>query len=344
MAPSRVLIVDDSSTMRALIRHALSHDPEIEIVGEAPDPADARQKIKSLDPDVVTLDIEMPGMNGLEFLEKIMRLRPTPVIMVSTLTRPGADATISALEIGAFDCVGKPGRETGDTLARLPELVRQAHAARGVISSASARIAAAKRPEGFVNRSRWPDLVAIGSSTGGVEALLQLMPRFPADTPPVLIVQHLPATFTGSFAARLDRACPAKVVVPKSGETIAPGHVYLAPGGHHLSLRRIGGSLACTVREDDPVQGHRPSADVLMKSVAEHVDGRAAGAILTGMGRDGADGLLAMAKAGHRTMAQDQATSLVYGMPRVAWEIGAAQKRIPLGRIADAIFDEPWPH
>jgi two-component system, chemotaxis family, protein-glutamate methylesterase/glutaminase len=338
MARTRVLIVDDSSTMRALIRHALSGDPAIEIVGEATDPADARQKIKLLDPDVVTLDIEMPGMNGLEFLEKIMRLRPTPVIMVSTLTQPGADATISALEIGAFDCVGKPGREGGDTLARLPELVRQAHAARGVISSGGARIAAAKAPDAFSNRSRWPDLVAIGSSTGGVEALLQLLPRFPADTPPVLVVQHLPASFTASFAARLDRACPAKVVVPKSGETIARGHVYLAPGGLHLSVRRVGGSLACTVREDDPVQGHRPSVDVMMRSVAECAGGRAAGIILTGMGRDGADGLLAMAKAGHRTVAQDEATSLVYGMPRVAWQIGAAQKRVPLGRIADEIF------
>ncbi len=338
MARTRVLIVDDSSTMRALIRHALSGDPAIEIVGEAPDPAEARQKIKLLDPDVVTLDIEMPGMNGLEFLEKIMRLRPTPVIMVSTLTQPGADATISALEIGAFDCVGKPGREGGDTLARLPELVRQAHAARGVISSGGARIAAPKRAETFANKSRWPDLVAIGSSTGGVEALLQLLPRFPADTPPVLIVQHLPATFTASFAARLDRACPAKVVVPKSGETIARGHVYLAPGGQHLSVRRLGGSLACALREDDPVQGHRPSVDVMMNSVAECASGRAAGVILTGMGRDGADGLLAMAKAGHRTLAQDEATSLVYGMPRVAWQVGAAEKRVPLGRIADEIF------
>lgn len=338
MTPTRVLIVDDSSTMRALIRHALSLDPSIEIVGEAAEPVEARAKIKALDPDVITLDIEMPGMNGLDFLEKIMRLRPSPVIMVSTLTRPGAEATIAALEIGAFECIAKPSREDTHSFERLAALVRAAHKARPVIAGGGARMSAAPRPETAAGRSEWPDLVGIGSSTGGVEALLQLLSHFPADTPPVMIVQHLPATFTASFAARLDRACPARVVVPRNGETIRAGHVYLAPGAHHLSARRIGGSLVCTLNEEETVQGHRPSVDVLFASLAKTVQGTATGVILTGMGRDGADGLLAMRQAGHRTLAQDEASSLVYGMPRAAWEAGAAQKRVSLSRMASEIF------
>lgn len=338
MTPTRVLVVDDSSTMRALIRHALAADHSIEVVGEAAEPIEARQKIKELDPDVVTLDIEMPGMNGIEFLEKIMRLRPMPVIMVSTLTQPGAEATIAALELGAFDCVAKPAPGTRDTLATLPALVTQARQARSVIAAGSARIPSTQAPGRPEKTARWPDIVAIGSSTGGVEALLQLLARFPVDTPPVLLVQHLPASFTASFAARLDRASPAKVVVARSGETLRPGHVYLAPGGQHLTLRKLGGSLACTLNADDAVQGHRPSVDVLMSSVARVSTGPATGVILTGMGRDGAQGLLEMRERGFRTLAQDEATSLVYGMPRAAWEIGAAQKRVSLSRMVDEIY------
>lgn len=338
MTPTRVLIVDDSSTMRALIRHSLAADRTIQVVGEAAEPMEARLKIKELDPDVVTLDVEMPGMNGIEFLEKIMRLRPMPVIMVSTLTQPGAEATIAALGLGAFDCVAKPSAASGDTFATLPALVTQARLARPVIAAGSARIAAAHTPVRPAKTSKWPDLVAIGSSTGGVEALLQLLARFPADTPPVLIVQHLPVSFTASFAARLDRACSAKVLVAGSGETIRPGHVYLAPGNQHLTVRKLGGALACTLGAQDTVQGHRPSVDVLFSSVAAVCGGTATGVVLTGMGRDGAQGLLEMRERGFRTLAQDEATSLVYGMPRAAWEIGAAQKRVSLSRMVDEIY------
>lgn len=337
MKPVRTLLVDDSPTMRALLKHALAGDERIEIVGEAADPMEARQKIKTLDPDVVTLDIEMPGMNGLDFLEKIMRLRPTPVIMVSTLTRPGAAATLEALELGAFDCIAKPSTGASDTLSRLPDLLCAAARAKPIIASRG--LSARPVPAAMVEaRPEWPDLVAIGSSTGGVEVLIQLISDWPANGPPTLIVQHLPASFTGSFAARLDRASKARVCEARDGDPILPGHVYLAPGNHHLKLRNRGGKLSCQLNDDPTVQGHRPSVDVLFHSVANGFDGRATGVILTGMGRDGAEGLLAMRQKGSRTLAQDEATSLVYGMPRVAHEIGAAQKRVPLGRIVREVF------
>ncbi|WP_279483726.1 chemotaxis response regulator protein-glutamate methylesterase [Aureimonas sp. SK2] len=336
MSSTRVLVVDDSATMRALIRHALTADPTIEIVGEAADPIEARQAIKALDPDVITLDIEMPGMNGLDFLDKIMRLRPTPVIMVSTLTLPGQAATIEALRLGAFECIPKPSTVGGrDTLSLLPALAHEARRARPQIASGRDRHITAPQAK----HPSWPELVAIGSSTGGVEVLIALLAQFPADTPPVMIVQHLPAAFTGSFAARLDRASPATVVEARSGEPIQAGHVYLAPGGRHMTLRRAGSKLVTHLSDEDTVQGHRPSVDVLFHSIARVCEGRVTGTILTGMGRDGAEGLLAMRQRGFRTLAQDEATSLVYGMPRVAWEIGAAEKRVPIGGMVKAIFN-----
>ncbi|MCQ8783922.1 protein-glutamate methylesterase/protein-glutamine glutaminase [Mangrovibrevibacter kandeliae] len=336
---ARVLVVDDSPTMRALLKHALSAHSDIEVVGEASHTQEAREKIKLLDPDVVTLDVEMPGMNGLAFLDKIMRLRPTPVIMVSNHTAPGASATIEALEIGAFECIAKPSGVHGNTFEALPELIREAAASRPQIAasrdaSAVMRSAPAATHDRHAN---WPDLIGIGSSTGGVEALISLLADFPADCPPTLIVQHLPASFTTSFAARLDRVCRAHVAEAQHGGAILPGHVYLAPGGRHLSIKTTGG-LRCHLTEDGLVQGHRPSVDVLFSSIAQSFEGQATGIILTGMGRDGAEGLLQMRKQGARTMAQDEATSLVYGMPRVAWEIGAAQVRLPLGKIAKETF------
>lgn len=334
MKPVRVLLVDDSATMRALLRHAISKDPGLTVVGEASDTVDAREKIKLLDPDVVTLDVEMPGMNGLEFLEKIMRLRPTPVVMISNHTAPGAAATIAALEIGAFECIPKPGGAMGDTFALLPDLLRQAAAAKHQISSSRAGQGA--RPSNGVGERRadWPELIAIGSSTGGVEALLTVMADFPADCPPTLIVQHMPANFTAPFAARLDRASKATVTEARNGDTLQPGHVYVARGGTHLTLNRN----TCLFVDGETVSGHKPSVDVLFGSVADKFKGRAAGVILTGMGRDGAEGMLRMRRAGARTLAQDEATSLVYGMPRVAHEIGAAEKQVPLGKIAREIF------
>lgn len=338
MTPVRVLVVDDSATMRALLKRSLDGDNGIEVIGEASNPLEAREKIKSLNPDVITLDIEMPNMNGLDFLSRIMRLRPTPVIMVSNLTQPGAVATLTALEIGAFDCISKPNSLQGNTFETLPPLIREAAKAKRQLASrgtdtpraAEAGTASARHPG-------WPDLVGIGSSTGGVEALMKLLSGFPADCAPTLIVQHLPAAFTGSFAARLNRICKAQVSEAKDGEPIVKGHVYLAPGGRHLTVKTKAG-LRCALSDEDTVQGHRPSVDVLFHSISGIAKVQMAAVILTGMGRDGADGMLAMRRAGARTLAQDEATSLVYGMPKVAYEIGAAERRLPLNRIAQEIF------
>lgn len=332
-APIRVLIVDDSPTMRALLRHHLTSDPDIRVVGEAADPLEAREAIKSLDPHVVTLDVEMPNMNGLEFLARLMRLRPTPVVMVSTLTQKGADATLAALELGAVDCVGKPtGHEAGG-FASLIEKVKVA---------AGARVKPAERPVSVAPEAGFSsavEVVALGASTGGVEALLTILQTFPANCPPTVITQHMPASFTTSFAARLDRTCTPKVAEARDAEPLRQGHVYLAPGGAaHLKVVRAGAGLVCRLDASDLVSGHRPSVDVLFSSVARSAGASSVGAILTGMGRDGATGLLEMSRAGARTLGQDEASSTVYGMPRAASEAGAVQIQVPLERMGAAIL------
>jgi two-component system chemotaxis response regulator CheB len=338
MPKIRVLVVDDSATMRSLITAALSRDPEIEVVGGAGDPFEARGMIKTLNPDVVTLDIEMPNMNGIEFLEKIMRLRPMPVVMVSTLTQAGAEMTLRALELGAIDCVGKPADATGtqEALAEIVAKVKIAARASVRTNAGSAPAAVAPRRKDFMPSG---DIVAIGSSTGGVEALLSILTLFPETCPPTVITQHMPATFTASFAARLDRASGAKVQEATDGALLEPGKVYVAPGGAtHLEVVRSAG-LRCRLVQGDPVSGHRPSVDVLFNSVAAAVGDKAVGAILTGMGRDGAQGLLAMRKAGARTLGQDEASCVVYGMPRSAFEIGAVEKQVSLSHMGQSILD-----
>ncbi|MBV9509653.1 MAG: chemotaxis response regulator protein-glutamate methylesterase [Caulobacteraceae bacterium] len=334
MSHTRVVIVDDSPTMRSLIAATLRRDPDLEVVGQAGDPLEARQVIKDLNPDVVTLDIEMPNMNGLDFLEKIMRLRPMPVVMVSTLTQAGAEATLRALELGAVDCVAKPtgASATGDGLSDLAVRVKSAARAsvRPLASAPAPAAPAAYTPSG--------DIVAIGSSTGGVEALLALLAHFPENCPPTVITQHMPATFTRSFAARLDRATAAHVQEAYDGAPIEVGKVYLAPGGEtHLEVVRSGG-LRCRLREGEPISGHRPSVDALFQSVAGASGSAAVGAILTGMGRDGASGLKTMRDAGAQTVGQDEASCVVYGMPRVAFEIGAVSKQYSIGEIGSAIL------
>ena len=331
----RVLVVDDSATMRALIVDALGRDPGIRVVGEAEDPVQAREAIKRLNPDVVTLDIEMPRMNGLDFLERIMRLRPMPVVMVSTLTSRGAESTLRALELGAFDCVGKPRSADRSAFERLGPMVRAAASAR--VRPACATLA---RPSP-VTTSFHPDgrLLAIGSSTGGVEALLTILSKFPSNCPPTVITQHMPATFTASFAQRLDRSCAAEVREATDGAPLAPGKVYLAPGGEtHLEV--VGSNpWRCRLQAEGPVNGHRPSVDVLFASVAKVAGARALGVILTGMGKDGARGLLAMRQGGARTLGQDEASSVVYGMPRAAFEMQAVMKQVPLAGMAGEILE-----
>jgi len=331
---TRVLIVDDSATMRGLIRARLQAERGIEVVGEAADAHTARAAIKQLNPDVITLDVEMPDMSGLEFLEKIMRLRPMPVVMVSSHTEAGAEATLHALEIGAVECIAKPTGREDRAFDKLPDAVRNAARARlRAWAPREPRAAAAMpayRPDGR--------LVAIGSSTGGVEALIEIVSAFPANCPPTVITQHMPPVFTASLAKRLDRLSAASVSEAADGAPLVVGHVYLAPGGPaHLTVAG-GQSPRCRLTPGEPVNGHRPSVDVLFNSIVRAVGGACVGVILTGMGRDGAEGLRKLRQAGAATIGQDEASCVVYGMAKAAFEIGAVERQVPLRRIAKEIL------
>jgi len=334
MSRIRALVIDDSASMRHLVSAALSRDPDIEVVGTASDPIEARAAIKALEPDVLTLDVEMPHMSGLEFLEKLMRLHPMPVVMVSTLTHKGAEAAIEALSLGAVDCVGKPVNVAGgemflDLAAKVKAAARARVGHRAAAPAAS--IAADYRGNGFI--------LGVGASTGGVEALLTFLSSFPENCPPTVITQHMPASFTRSFADRLNRQCRPTVQEAFDGAPLLPGHVYVAPGGsHHLSV--VGsGAYRCRLGDEGTVSGHRPSVDVLFGSLARTVGAAGVGVILTGMGRDGADGLLSMRSAGARTFGQDEASAVIYGMPKAAFELGAVERQAPLSRLAALALD-----
>ncbi|HWT58012.1 protein-glutamate O-methylesterase CheB [Rhizobium redzepovicii] len=334
-APARVLVVDDSPTMRGLITAVLSSDPEVNVIGQAGDALEAREAIKRLNPDVVTLDIEMPNMNGLDFLEKIMTLRPMPVIMVSTMTHRGAEASLAALEIGAFDCVGKPA--PGE-LRPFGDLAEKVKAAARTQRQFSQPVAAPAPPPAVADFRVGRKIVAIGSSTGGVEALIAVLQKFPANCPPTVITQHMPPTFTKSFAERLNRLCAPVVQEATDGARLEIGKIYLAPGGErHLQVSNAS-APCCRLVDRAPVNGHRPSVDVLFDSVAELAGRNAVGVILTGMGRDGAAGLLKMRHAGARTLGQNEKTCVVYGMPRVAHELGAVEQQLPLSAIGEEIL------
>lgn len=323
----RVVVVDDSAAMRGIIVNILSRDPSINVVGTAGDAFEARRLIKEKNPDVITLDIEMPGMDGLDFLERIMKLRPTPVVMISSATGENAEKTFQALEIGAFDCFEKSADALRNGGKKLIEIVRQA-AISGIRMPAQ-RAAVKTRdvpPPG--------QIIAIGASTGGVEALGVVLDGFPGDCPPTVIVQHMPAKFTGIFASRLDRFCAPKVLELTDGQIMQPGHVYVAPGGdRHVEV--VGAEKPRFKLVSGPPQnGHSPSVDVLFNSLAQ-LPLRSVGIILTGMGKDGAAGLLAMRKAGFSTIGQDERTSLVYGMPRMANDLGAVEYELPLEKISE---------
>jgi two-component system chemotaxis response regulator CheB len=338
MARARTLIVDDSATMRATLARILSADPDIEVVGQAPEPHAARAMIKELNPDVITLDVEMPGMDGLSFLERIMRLRPMPVVMCSTLTARGAEVTIEALRLGAVDCIAKP---TGNPL----EIIRDAAllcdtvkaAARSTVRPIGSPASAAPAKPRRTGGAQRDVVVAIGASTGGVEALFNVVSALPDDCPPVLVVQHMPAAFTTSFAQRLDRECQVHVVEAADAMPLAAGTVYIAPGGERHMTLLGGANRRIRLFSGEAVGGHRPSVDVLFDSMAALGSG-AIGAILTGMGADGARGLLAMRNAGARTFGQSRDSCVVYGMPRAAAEIGAVEKEIGLAAMANAIL------
>lgn len=333
MRKTRVLIVDDSRTMRRLIAATLSRDADIEIVGEAGDPFEAREAIKALSPDVLTLDVEMPGMDGISFLKKLMRLRPTPVVMVSTLTAKGAAIAIEALVEGAVDCVCKPGHGDGDQgFAELPRIVKQAARAR----LRGPRAARERSGPIFSKPLARDRIVLIGASTGGVDALSDLLDGWPADCPPTLIVQHMPVGFTQLLAARLDDLAAPRVMEAVDGAPLTAGVVYIAPAGPlHLELDPPG--LCCRLVDGPKVHGVSPAVDRLFSSAAFSAK-RVSAAVLSGMGRDGAEGLRALRDAGARTFAQDEATSVVFGMPRAAAEAGGVESMLPPARMRDALL------
>ncbi|WP_313136066.1 chemotaxis-specific protein-glutamate methyltransferase CheB [Paracoccus jeotgali] len=334
--PVRVLIVDDSATMRKLIAIRLRSDPRINVVGEAADTQQARRAIAALRPDLLTLDVEMPGQSGIEFLREIMRLRPLPVIMVSSETQSGSAAAIEALCSGAIDCVGKPRPGYGNTgFADLPALVVEAAGA-----DLRRRRPPMPRPppipsQGFAWNGR---ILLIGASTGGVEAVERIIAALPVNCPPTLIVQHMPPAFLASFAQRLNQRHAPQIALADDGAPLQQGRVLIAPGGaEHLALGLERG-LRCRLLAQDKVNGHRPSVDMLFGS-GVGVARRIVAVTLSGMGSDGAMGMLALRRAGATCLAQDQASSVVWGMPRIAWQIGAAERLVSLDRMAGALLD-----
>jgi len=347
--PIRVVIVDDSALMREMLKDILGREPGIEVVGVARDPFEAREVIKASNPDVITLDVEMPKMDGLSFLEKIMTLRPMPVIMISSLTREGSDAAIRALELGAVDCLAKPGGSDGkgfeETARELVAKIRVAAIARLSMRRPHAGAATLPAPRRAGAGGR---LIAIGASTGGVERIRDVLAVMPADCPPIVITQHMGPSYVPSFAARLDRISAPSVQVATHGARLAQGVVHIAPGDRHLAIARDAGGLVCHIQDSPPVSGHRPSVDVLFGSVAKAAGPNAVGVILSGMGRDGAAGMKAMRDAGAHTIGEQESSCVVYGMPRMAFEAGGVAVELPLHQIPaemlrafDAIGERP---
>lgn len=338
---SKVLIVDDSALMRQLLTQILGSDPDLEIVGTAGDPYVAREKIKTLNPDVLTLDIEMPRMDGLTFLEKLMRGHPMPVVMISSLTAKGADTTLRALGLGAFDYISKPKVDVSNgTIDQAEEIVAKVKAAakaRVRRANASARPAAPVPGRGY-QFSATHKVVAVGASTGGTEALKDLLSPLPADFPGIVIVQHMPEAFTHQFAERLDSLCRIRVKEAQDGDHILPGHALLAPGGHHMTVVRHGAEYTVRVYRGERVNRHMPSVDVLFSSCARNMGKNALGVLLTGMGADGARGMLEMKQAASFNIAQDEATSVVFGMPREAIMLNAVDQILPLDQIPGALI------
>ena len=342
----KVLCVDDSALIRSVMTEIINSQSDMTVVGTAADPLVARDLIKVTNPDVLTLDVEMPRMDGLEFLEKLMRLRPMPVVMVSSLTERGSEIALRALELGAIDFVTKPRLGVRDGLLNYTELItgkiRTAASARLL----PARSAAATRPGGEAPQEsllRSPllsteKLIIIGASTGGTEAIREVLQPLPPDSPAVMIAQHMPAGFTRSFAQRLDGLCRINVKEAEHGERVLPGYAYIAPGGFHLSLARSGANYVAHLDQEPPVNRHRPSIDVLFDSAAKHAGKNAIGIILTGMGKDGAEGLLRMRRAGAHTLAQDEASCVVFGMPREAIALGAVDDVSPLSEVSRRVL------
>ena len=343
----RVVVVDDSALVRGLLAEIIDRQPDMCCVGAASDPLVAREMIRNLNPDVITLDVEMPRMDGLDFLQRLMRLRPMPVVMVSTLTERGAEVTLRALELGAVDFVSKPKIGVADGLRQLgtdiTDKIRTAARAqvhRLAAPPAAAAAAGAKAAPGSVlGRLSTEKIIFIGASTGGTEATREVLAKLPADSPAVLITQHMPPGFTKSYAARLNGLCRIRVAEASDGERVLPGHAYIAPGGHHLSVERSGANYIARVLDGEPVNRHKPSVEVLFESAARVAGRNALGVMLTGMGADGAKAMRAMRDAGSWNIAQDEASCVVFGMPREAIAHGAVQDVLPLAQIAPRLIE-----
>ncbi len=339
----RVLVVDDSALIREVLCSTLAKDGDIEVAGTAEDPLIARHKIKELNPDVVTLDIEMPNMNGLEFLSKLMRLRPTPVVMVSTLTQKGANETMLALELGAVDFVAKPGHDLAGGLDKFGADLRNKVRAAAQSDVRGRAMRSISKP--VVKKADMPAapargaLIAIGASTGGVDAVNAVLSRLPNNCPPVVVTQHMPPDFTERFAHRLNEQLDLNIFEAEDRMSLKAGCVYIAKGGFHLRLERSSGEMKCRVDETELVSGHRPSVDVMFTSVAKVAGKNGVGAILTGMGRDGARGLKLMREAGAYTVGQNKSSALVYGMPRAAMECGAVVEEVVVEDIAARLIN-----
>jgi two-component system, chemotaxis family, protein-glutamate methylesterase/glutaminase len=365
MSKTRVLIVDDSALIRNLMKEIINNCADLECIGAAPDPLVAREMIRSLDPDVITLDVEMPKMDGLDFLERLMRLRPMPVVMVSTLTERGAEVTMKALELGAVDFVAKPkigiSQGMSDCAEEIREKIRVAARARmtrraqaPVPTPAHANAAPAITPallqaahQRVVEKSTravlaagsTEKIVAIGASTGGTEAIREVLSQLPADFPAVMITQHMPPGFTKSFANRLNGLCKISVKEAEEGERVLPGHAYIAPGGKHLAVKKSGANYVVELSDEEPVNRHKPSVDVLFRSVAKNVGANALGVMLTGMGKDGATAMTEMRHSGAHNVAQDESTCVVFGMPREAIAAGGVHDVLPLQHIASHLIE-----
>lgn len=340
--PIRVLIVDDSALVRKLLSTGMSQDPELEVIGMASDPYRARDLMVELRPDVITLDVEMPRMDGVTFLKRFMPVMPIPTVMISSLTQEGKRVTLDALESGAVDVVAKPSIGLVDELPQMLEAINEkVKAAARVDVSRYMQQRSQRVVEDVASIEETTDsLIAIGSSTGGVEALTRILPAFPADAPGIVIVQHMPAGFTHSFAERLNGICKMRVKEAEANDRILPGRILLAPGGEqHMRIVRSGGEYRVRLEPGPPVNYSRPAVDVLFESVAAEAGRNTAAAILTGMGKDGAAGLLAIHKAGGKTYAQDEKTSVVFGMPHAAQQMGAAQMMLPLEQIPSALVN-----
>jgi two-component system, chemotaxis family, protein-glutamate methylesterase/glutaminase len=345
-AKTRVVVVDDSALVRGLLAEIIDRQPDMVCIGTAADPLVAREMIREKNPDVITLDIEMPRMDGIDFLSRLMRLRPMPVVMVSTLTERGADVTLKALELGAVDFVAKPKVGVADGLRQLgndiTEKIRTAARARvSRLAPVPAAGTAAPKPVTMASLGRLSTekIIFLGASTGGTEATREVLQQLPADCPAVMITQHMPPGFTKSYAARLNGLCRIRVAEAVDGERVLPGHAYIAPGGHHLSVERSGANYIARVQAGEPVNRHMPSVEVLFDSAARVVGRNALGVMLTGMGADGARAMKTMRDAGSYNLVQNEATCVVFGMPREAIAHGAANDVLPLQQIAPKLVE-----